>query len=54
MWIVKNINNSCALGRDTDGQDVVVFGKGIGFRKAPYELTDLSRVSPEKVVLPEP
>jgi beta-glucoside operon transcriptional antiterminator len=45
VWIVKNINNSCALGRDTDGQDVVVFGKGIGFRKAPYELTDLSRVS---------
>ncbi len=45
MWILKSINNSCAFGRDADGKDVIVFGKGIGFRKAPYELTDLSRVS---------
>lgn len=45
MWILKSINNSCAFGRDADGQDVIVFGKGIGFRKTPYELTDLSRVS---------
>lgn len=45
MWIVKSINNSCALARDNDGRDVVVFGKGIGYRRAPYELDDLSRVS---------
>ena len=36
------INNNCALARDSQGQDVVVFGKGVGFRRAPYELTDLS------------
>ncbi len=44
MWIIQKINNNCALGRDSDGQDVVVFGKGIGFRRPPYELTDLSIV----------
>lgn len=42
MWIVRKINNNCALARDSEGQDVVVFGKGIGFRRPPYELTDLS------------
>lgn len=42
MWIVSKINNNCALARDSEGQDVVVFGKGIGFRRPPYELTDLS------------
>ena len=42
MWIISKINNNCALGRDSEGQDVVVFGKGIGFKRPPYELTDLS------------
>lgn len=42
MWILQKINNNCALGRDSEGQDVVVFGKGVGFRRPPYELTDLS------------
>jgi len=44
MWILKSINNSCAYGRDSQGQDVIVFGKGIGFKRAPYELTDLSLI----------
>lgn len=44
MWILQKINNNCALARDSSGQDVVVFGKGIGFRRAPYELDDLSVV----------
>lgn len=44
MWIVKKINNNCALARDTSGQDVVVFGRGIGFKHIPYELTDLSMI----------
>lgn len=44
MWILAKINNNCALGRDSAGQDVVVFGKGLGFKRPPYELTDLSRV----------
>lgn len=44
MWILRKINNNCALARDSSGQDVVVFGKGIGFRRPPYELTDLSAI----------
>lgn len=33
MWILKKINNNCALARDDDGQDLVVFGKGIAYRR---------------------
>ena len=44
MWILSKVNNNCALGRDSAGQDVVVFGKGIGYKRPPYELTDLSRI----------
>lgn len=44
MRIVKKINNNVALAKDGTGNDVVVFGKGIGFPAMPYELTDLSRI----------
>ena len=44
MWILKKINNNCALARDDDGQDLVVYGKGIAYRRPPYELKDLSIV----------
>lgn len=44
MWILAKINNNCALARDSAGQDVVVFGKGLGYKRPPYELDDLSRV----------
>jgi len=44
MWITKSINNSCAFGRDSQGNDVIVFGKGLGYRRPPYELDDLSRI----------
>ena len=44
MWVLKKINNNCALARDDDGQDLVVFGKGIAFRRPPFELKDLSCV----------
>ncbi|MCD7929087.1 MAG: PRD domain-containing protein [Clostridiales bacterium] len=44
MQIVKKINNNVALAKDDNGQDVVVFGRGIGFPAMPYTLTDLSRI----------
>lgn len=44
MWVLKKINNNCALARDDSGQDLVVFGKGIAYRRPPYELKDLSQV----------
>lgn len=43
MKVVKNINNNVSLCIDSQGNEVVAFGKGIGFVKPPYEI-DLSRV----------
>ena len=44
MQIVKKINNNVALAQDGKGNELVVFGKGIGFPAMPYELDDLSRI----------
>lgn len=42
MKIIKKINTSAVLALDSTGKEIVVLGKGIGFPKVPYELTDLS------------
>lgn len=44
MQILKKINNNVAMAKDGSGQDIVVFGKGVGFPSMPYELTDLSKI----------
>ena len=44
MKIVKQINNNAALAVDGSGKELIVLGRGVGFPKMPYELTDLSRV----------
>lgn len=44
MKMIRQINNNAALALDNNGNEVVVLGKGVGFPKMPYELTDLSRV----------
>lgn len=38
MKVIKNINNNVSVCQDSTGAQVVVFGKGIGFCKPPYEL----------------
>ena len=38
MRVVKNINNNVSLCIDSQGREVVAFGKGIGFHKPPYEI----------------
>ncbi|WP_298579289.1 PRD domain-containing protein [uncultured Olegusella sp.] len=38
MLLTKKINNNVAFGTDDTGQEVVVFGKGIGFHHMPYEV----------------
>ncbi|MBQ9327146.1 MAG: PRD domain-containing protein [Solobacterium sp.] len=60
MKVVKKINNNVAICVDGDGNELIGFGKGIGFPKTPYELTDLSKlertfygVSPENFNLLE-
>lgn len=38
MKVVKNINNNVSLCLDSQGREVIAFGKGIGFMKPPYEV----------------
>ncbi|EUJ37644.1 PRD domain-containing protein [Brochothrix campestris] len=42
MKIMKKINNNFAMALDDNGVELIVTGKGIGFPKTPYELTDLN------------
>ena len=44
MLITKKINNNVAMAQDADGHELVVFGKGIGFRQTPYELEETSQI----------
>lgn len=45
MRITKKINNNVALGVDSKGKEIVIFGKGIGFHEIPYELKDVSLIN---------
>lgn len=42
MEVIKKINNNAAICVDNNQNEVIAFGKGIGFPNIPYELTDLS------------
>ncbi len=44
MKIIKKINNNVAIGQDSRGCEVIVFGKGIGFPQMPYDLKDLHKI----------
>ncbi len=44
MRVIKKINNNVAIALDGNNHEIVVFGKGIGFTKPPYELTDYSQI----------
>ncbi|MDQ0360428.1 PRD domain-containing protein [Breznakia pachnodae] len=44
MKIIRKINTSAAIALDSNGEEIVVIGKGIGFPPVPYELTDLSKI----------
>lgn len=44
MKVIKNINNNVSICVDKKGNELIAFGKGIGFPKPPYEITDLSKV----------
>lgn len=45
MKVVKKINNNVAECIDGNGNQLIAFGKGIGFPKTPYELTDLNKIT---------
>lgn len=38
MKVVKCINNNVAICLDDDNKELVAFGKGIGFKKPPFEI----------------
>ena len=44
VQVVKKLNNNFVLCEDEEGVTFVAYGKGIGFPKTPYELTDLSLI----------
>jgi len=44
MRAVKKINNNVAICIDGTGNELVAFGKGIGFPAMPYEITDLKLI----------
>lgn len=39
MKVIKSINNNVAICLDGNNNEVVVFGKGVGFQKPPYEIS---------------
>lgn len=43
MKVIQNINNNVSICLDDNNHEVVAFGKGIGFRKPPYEI-ELSQI----------
>ncbi len=53
MLILKKINNNVALAASDAGDEVVVFGKGVGFHEMPYELTDESLIQRKFYNVPE-
>ena len=42
MKIVKRINTNAAIAINGNKKEIVILGKGVGFPKVPYELTDIS------------
>lgn len=45
MQAIKKINNNVAICLDSKNKELIAFGKGIGFPKMPYEITDLGIIS---------
>ena len=45
MHVIKKLNNNAAVCIVSNGEELIALGKGIGFPKTPYELTDLSQIS---------
>lgn len=44
MLVTKKVNNNVAVCVDGKGRELIAFGKGIGFPKLPYEITDMNLI----------
>lgn len=38
--VIKKLNNNFAICVDSEGKECIAYGKGIGFPKTPYDITD--------------
>lgn len=45
MKVIKNINNNVCVCVDDDGNELIAFGRGLGFKQPPYEIKDLSMIN---------
>lgn len=45
MKIIKNINNNFAIAVDSQGNQLVVSGRGIGFGEVPREIKDITIIN---------
>ncbi|EGO8595790.1 PRD domain-containing protein [Enterococcus faecalis] len=45
MKVIKNINNNVSVCVDDDGNELIAFGRGIGFKQPPFEITDMSMIN---------
>lgn len=50
MKILKKLNNNVVLALNERGEEVIVTGKGLGFRKMPYILEDISLIEKKYIV----
>ncbi|TDW11411.1 BglG family transcriptional antiterminator [Breznakia blatticola] len=44
MKAIKKINNNVAICVDGNGNELIAFGKGLGFPQMPYEIDNLDRI----------
>jgi len=44
MKAIKKVNNNIAVCLDGNNQELIAVGKGIGFPKMPYDITDLKKI----------
>lgn len=45
MKVIKNINNNVVICTDNNGNELIAFGKGLGYKNPPYDVSDLSIIT---------
>lgn len=50
MKVIKKLNNNVVLALNISNEEIIIVGKGLGFRKTPYELEDESIIEKTYVI----
>ncbi|MEK3794290.1 PRD domain-containing protein [Paenibacillus sp. FSL R7-0204] len=53
MKVIKKVNNNVAIAINDNNEEVFVVGKGVGFLKTPYQLTETDMVVEKIFVAPK-